>query len=188
MCAMHWCNGKDESLSIKILWYLLEALIFLAIKISKSCRACFFELIMRNNVTGNIIQQIGQLKILDALDLSRNHLAGGIPMGLARLNYISVLDLSSNDLSGKIPSSTQLQSFDASAFAGNPKRCGFPLPNKCLGDETNLDPSITNCCKDDSIEDNFMTREFYISMVVDLVEFLPLCFLNAHGNMPISSS
>ncbi|XP_059654816.1 receptor-like protein EIX2 [Cornus florida] len=66
-------------------------------------------------------------------------------------------------MSGKIPSSTQLQSFDASAYAGNHELCGLPLPNKCPGDETTLEPSVN---KDDIIqgnEDRFINREFYVS-------------------------
>jgi hypothetical protein len=34
-------------------------------------------------------------------------------------------------LHGPIPSGTQLQSFDASAYEGNPGLCGPPLPHEC---------------------------------------------------------
>ncbi|EOY23386.1 Disease resistance family protein / LRR family protein, putative [Theobroma cacao] len=70
-----------------------------------------------NILTGVIPQKIGQLRQLEVLDLSRNRLSGEIPTSLAELTFLSHLDLSYNNLSGKIPLSTQLQNFDASAFA-----------------------------------------------------------------------
>ncbi|KAF7144026.1 hypothetical protein RHSIM_Rhsim05G0177800 [Rhododendron simsii] len=73
----------------------------------------------RNILTGKIIQEIGQMKMLESLDLSANKLFGEIPGSLAHLNFLSVLNLSSNNLSGQIPLSTQLQSFNASAYSGN---------------------------------------------------------------------
>ncbi|KAI8556246.1 hypothetical protein RHMOL_Rhmol05G0237600 [Rhododendron molle] len=116
----------------------------------------------RNTLTGKIIQEIGQMKMLECLDLSANKLSGEIPGSLAHLNFLSVLNLSSNNLSGEIPLSTQLQSFNASAYSENPNLCGLPLPNKCLGD-----PLITPQPKDKSIqedEDRSITQGFYVSM------------------------
>ncbi|XP_058216004.1 receptor-like protein EIX2 isoform X1 [Rhododendron vialii] len=116
----------------------------------------------RNTLTGKIIQEIGQMKMLESLDLSANKLSGEIPGSLAHLNFLSVLNLSSNNLSGEIPLSTQLQSFNASAYSGNPNLCGLPLPHKCLGD-----PPITPQPKDKSIqqdEDRSITQGFYVSM------------------------
>ncbi|KAH7865971.1 hypothetical protein Vadar_013745 [Vaccinium darrowii] len=113
----------------------------------------------RNNLTGNIIQDVGQMELLESLDLSTNRLSGEIPRSLAHLNFLSVLNLSSNNLSGKIPSSTQLQSFDATAYAGNPELCGLPLPKKCPGEETTP--------KDKSIQEDearSITQGFYLSM------------------------
>ncbi|XP_058216006.1 receptor-like protein EIX2 isoform X2 [Rhododendron vialii] len=116
----------------------------------------------RNTLTGKIIQEIGQMKMLESLDLSANKLFGEIPGSLAHLNFLSVLNLSINNLSGEIPLSTQLQSFNATAYSGNPNLCGLPLPNKCLGD-----PPITPQPKDKSIqqdEDRSITQGFYVSM------------------------
>ncbi|KAI8556245.1 hypothetical protein RHMOL_Rhmol05G0237500 [Rhododendron molle] len=116
----------------------------------------------RNTLTGKIIEEIGQMKMLECLDLSANKLSGEILGSLAHLNFLSVLNLSSNNLSGEIPLSTQLQSFNASAYSGNPNLCGLPLPNKCLGD-----PLITPQPKDKSIqedEDRSITQGFYVSM------------------------
>ncbi|CAO2838725.1 unnamed protein product [Amaranthus hypochondriacus] len=93
----------------------------------------------RNNLSGSITSQIGKLKSLEMLDLSNNRLSGNIPASLTELSTLSVLDLSSNNLSGKIPISTQLQSFNASTYSGNPGLCGDPLPN-CVGDEPLINP------------------------------------------------
>ncbi|PQP97076.1 receptor-like protein 2 [Prunus yedoensis var. nudiflora] len=62
-----------------------------------------------------------------------NHLSGKIPTSLSRLNFLSFFNVSYNNLEGPIPTSTQLQGFNASAFEGNQKLCGAPLPNECLG-------------------------------------------------------
>lgn len=81
----------------------------------------------RNSLTGDMDSNIGDMEMLECLDLSRNQLTGEIPVGLARLHFLAVLDLANNNLSGKIPTSTQLQSFNESAFAGNSELCGKPL-------------------------------------------------------------
>ncbi|XP_034212799.1 receptor-like protein 2 [Prunus dulcis] len=84
-----------------------------------------------NNFSGIIPYQISNLKNLEVFNLSTNHLSGIIPLSLASLNFLKEFDVSYNSLEGPIPTSTQLQSFEASAFEGNPKLCGAPLPNKC---------------------------------------------------------
>ncbi|XP_034223713.1 receptor-like protein 2 [Prunus dulcis] len=84
-----------------------------------------------NNFSGIIPDQISNLKNLEVLYLNMNHLSGIIPSSLASLNFLKEFNVSYNNLGGSIPTSTQLQSFEASAFEGNPKLCGAPLPNKC---------------------------------------------------------
>ncbi|KAI8007391.1 Receptor-like protein EIX2 [Camellia lanceoleosa] len=126
----------------------------------------------RNNLGGRIIQEIGQMKMLEALDLSANRLSGEIPTSLAHLNFLCVLNLSNNNLSGKIPSSTQLETFDASAYSENPKLCGRPLPNKCPGEETVVEPPISTHGKHKGIqedEDRFITLGFYVSMGIGFI-------------------
>ncbi|CAL8077928.1 unnamed protein product [Prunus armeniaca] len=84
-----------------------------------------------NNFSGVIPDQISNLKFLEVLDLSTNHLSGQIPLSLASLNFLKDFNVSYNNLQGPIPTGTQLQSFNESAFEGNPKLCGAPLPDTC---------------------------------------------------------
>ncbi|KAL2555925.1 disease resistance family protein/LRR family protein [Forsythia ovata] len=126
-----------------------------------------------NNLSGILPAKIGQLRSLDFLDLSRNHFSGGIPIGVSQLGQLGVLDLSYNNLSGKIPQNIHLQTFDASAFEGNPDLCGLPLNKTCPGDEIPQDPKIignANGMKDpDEEEDKLISDGFYISMAVGFV-------------------
>ncbi|KAF3435981.1 hypothetical protein FNV43_RR23073 [Rhamnella rubrinervis] len=95
----------------------------------------------KNHFSGIIPTNIGELNRLESLDLSHNQLSGKIPMGLAKLSSLAYLDLSNNHLWGRIPTSTQLQSFDGSRYAGNIGLCGPPLTSTCPEDKTLLVPS-----------------------------------------------
>ncbi|XP_052486249.1 receptor-like protein EIX1 [Gossypium raimondii] len=97
----------------------------------------------RNGLTGLIPHNINQLKQLESLNLSENHLSGIIPVTMADLTFLSYLDLY-NNLSGRIPLSTQLHTFDASAFVGNALAfvgnqalCGSQVTVQCTEDNTN---------------------------------------------------
>ncbi|XLR20968.1 leucine-rich repeat receptor protein kinase EMS1-like [Arachis ipaensis] len=129
--------------------------------------------ISRNFFSGHIPPTIGQLKSIDFLDLSRNHLSGTIPSQLVQIDDLSVLDLSYNDLSGEIPLGTQLQTRDASAYAGNPKLCGAPLNNTCPihGHQ------ISEHDADGDDDEQFVSEGFYIAMAAGFVmAFWGVCF------------
>ncbi|XBI02722.1 hypothetical protein VPH35_131232 [Triticum aestivum] len=71
-----------------------------------------------NNFTGAIPPEIGQLKMLDILNLSSNSLTGEIPQEICNLTNLQMLDLSNNQLTGAIPSALNglhfLSRFDVS--------------------------------------------------------------------------
>ncbi|RVW94602.1 LRR receptor-like serine/threonine-protein kinase GSO2 [Vitis vinifera] len=124
----------------------------------------------RNNLIGSIPTTIGQLKLLDFLDLSQNQLNGRIPDTLSQIADLSVLDLSNNTLSGKIPLGTQLQSFDASTYEGNPGLCGPPLLKRCPEDELG-GVSFTSglSSKKEDIQDDANNIWFYGNTVLGFI-------------------
>ncbi|KAK6275766.1 hypothetical protein POUND7_005475 [Theobroma cacao] len=83
-----------------------------------------------NLLTGRIPETIGKMGTLESVDFSFNQLSGAIPSSISNLTFLSYLNVAYNKLTGKIPLSTQLQSFDASNFAGN-DLCGPPLTDNC---------------------------------------------------------
>ncbi|GKV29215.1 hypothetical protein SLEP1_g38161 [Rubroshorea leprosula] len=89
----------------------------------------------RNQLAGWIPSNIGQMRQLESLDLSWNQLSGQLPWSLSQLYFLGVLNLSYNNFSGRIPLGTQIQTFNASSFVGNPALCGLPLTSTCPMDE-----------------------------------------------------
>lgn len=75
----------------------------------------------RNGLTGEIPFQIEYIPDLFFLNLSRNQLSGRIPPQLPILQTLTVFDFSYNNLSGPIP---HFDSYNVSAFEGNPLLCG----------------------------------------------------------------
>ncbi|KAM5573899.1 receptor-like protein EIX2 [Rosa sericea] len=121
----------------------------------------------RNNLTGKVPEKFGNLNKLESLDLSRNQISGRIPSSFSSLNFLSVLDLSYNHLSGRIPLSTQLQSFNASAYMGNSGLCGPPLTQQCPGDGTTQYHGVTPGTEND--DDGIISLGFFISAVLGFV-------------------
>lgn len=112
-----------------------------------------------NHMTGNIPQTIDNLVILETLDLSNNEFSGPIPSTMASLTFLAHLDLSYNNLSGRIPSSNQFNTFiEPSIYEGNLELCGAPLKKECTSQSPNANRD------QDEEEDGFESVPFLIGM------------------------
>ncbi|XVF37739.1 hypothetical protein REPUB_Repub20aG0035800 [Reevesia pubescens] len=119
--------------------------------------------ISHNHLTGKIPKNIGGMKSLESLDLSENQLSGSIPQSMSSMTFLSHLNLSYNNFTGKIPSSTQLQSFDASSYAGN-NLCGSPLKDcRESGKEPDIREGDTRNGKGHEVD------WFYVSMALGFI-------------------
>ena len=125
-----------------------------------------------NNLTGTIPKMIGGMKNMESLDLSNNKFFGEIPRSMALITYLEVLNLSCNNFNGKIPIGTQLQSFDASSYIGNPRLCGAPLKN-CTAEEENHKKAMPSRGNED---DESIRESLYLGMGVGFaVGFWGVC-------------
>ncbi|CAL2253878.1 unnamed protein product [Prunus armeniaca] len=115
-----------------------------------------------SNLTGQIPLWLSKLKNLEILSLRANQITGPIPSWLGTLPRLFYVNLSENRFSGPIPTGTQLQSFNASTFEGNPKLCGAPLPNKCI---PNKDMDADNKNNKDEGNGHHQLPWFYIIVV-----------------------
>uniref|UniRef100_A0A0A9EAB9 Uncharacterized protein n=1 Tax=Arundo donax TaxID=35708 RepID=A0A0A9EAB9_ARUDO len=84
-----------------------------------------------NRFYGQIPQTLCDLTNLQVLDLSSNLLTGTIPATLNNLHFLSMFNVSNNDLEGPVPTDGQLSTFPDSSFDGNPKLCGSTLIHRC---------------------------------------------------------
>ncbi|GKB70522.1 leucine-rich repeat-containing protein [Tanacetum coccineum] len=125
-----------------------------------------------NSLVGEIPRNIGHMTELLTLNLSRNMFSGEIPPTMSDMTLLNNLDLSFNDLSGRIPLGTQLQTFNASRYIGNPGLCGRPLPNKCPGDEDLGVPPVGESDGDGESTDE-LQRWFYIGGATVGIDWKP---------------
>ncbi|EXB56419.1 hypothetical protein L484_009845 [Morus notabilis] len=91
----------------------------------------------------------------------------------AEISYLDDLDFSDNQLSGRIPTSTQLQSFNASAYAETLGLCGQPLDIICPKDEnSNGTPPNSGDDDDSYVEDG---REWFDMLWLQMEIGVGLC-------------
>ncbi|XP_021764369.1 receptor-like protein 12 [Chenopodium quinoa] len=84
-----------------------------------------------NSFTGRIPDVVGDLKGLQALNLSNNNLEA-----LSQLTSLEVFNISNNDhLMGPVPQGNQFNTFDDTSFQGNPGLCGSLLSKKCVNED-----------------------------------------------------
>ncbi|KAJ9679388.1 hypothetical protein PVL29_021345 [Vitis rotundifolia] len=164
-------DDKFNALTDHIIYSRYTEVLLLVIKGRESIYGSILPLVRmvdlsRNNLSGGIPSEI--FSLFESLDLSNNHLSGEIPQSIINLTFLNHLDLSYNNFSGRIPSSTQLQSFDALDFIGNPDLCGAPLLKNCTENE---DPNPR-----DENGDGFERSWFYIGMATGfIVSFWGVC-------------
>ncbi|XP_054817535.1 receptor-like protein EIX2 isoform X2 [Prosopis cineraria] len=177
-------HTKGQDLEYEKILKLVQSIDLSVNKISGEIPTQFFKLhklqslnLSYNYLVGEIPEQVGEMKDIESLDFSHNNLHGNIPQSMSGLSFLSVLNLSYNHFRGQIPLGTQLQSFDAWSYTGNPELCGTPLQNNCTVPEK---PDNTKQVEGND-DDPFM-RSLYLGMGVGFaVGFWVICgslFLN----------
>lgn len=87
--------------------------------------------LLGNNLSGSIPDELSNLINLERLDLSNNNLSGRIPWSLTGLHFMSYFNVANNSLSGPVPTGSQFDTFRKAFFDGNPLLCGGVLQTSC---------------------------------------------------------
>lgn len=77
-----------------------------------------------NKLSGALPQQLGQLQMLEFLNLSHNQFSGSIPPSFTSMVSLSTLDVSYNNLEGPVPEGHLLQNASVDWFLHNNGLCG----------------------------------------------------------------
>ncbi|CAG7902694.1 unnamed protein product [Brassica rapa] len=85
----------------------------------------------RNSLSGSIPGRFSNLKSIESLDVSFNKLHGAIPSQLTMLQSLVVFNVSYNNLSGVIPQGKQFNTFGENSYLGNVLLCGSPTNKSC---------------------------------------------------------
>ncbi|BBN70234.1 receptor like protein 6 [Prunus dulcis] len=96
--------------------------------------------IISKTTNGRIPSSLGDLTVLESLDLSQNQLSGRIPNNLAQLTFLAYFNVSHNHLFGPIPLGKQCDTFQEDSYQGNSGLCGKTLPKKCEDSESLMRP------------------------------------------------
>ncbi|XVF85237.1 hypothetical protein PTKIN_Ptkin17bG0101600 [Pterospermum kingtungense] len=136
-------------------------------------------------IKGREIEFTKIIRLLNTIDLSRNNLVGEIPEEITNLSTLGFLNFSWNQLTGRIPENLvglqRLEALDLShnlsLELGNPGLCGPPLPISC---------SISSDIEDseDKDDDKSIGLEFYISAVLGFL----VAFWAVLGTLVINKS
>ncbi|KAG2318034.1 hypothetical protein Bca52824_021156 [Brassica carinata] len=86
---------------------------------------------------------MGNLTALESLDVSKNQLSGEIPQDLGSLSFLSYMDFSHNKLTGLVPGGTQFQRLNCTSFDDNLGLSGPSLEEICRDIRTPTTPHET---------------------------------------------
>ncbi|KAF8020225.1 hypothetical protein BT93_G0815 [Corymbia citriodora subsp. variegata] len=93
-----------------------------------------------NRITGALPESIGEMQLLQVIDLADNNLSGSIPPSIGNCSLLKVLDLQNNSLSGLIPASLgQLQQLQSMHLSNNKLSGNLPSSFKNLSSLETLD-------------------------------------------------